>query len=149
MRIWYQHPDRVFGTEVQHRISKSINHTDSHEHIWDSVLKSSCNIISEWVVDSEIVGAKENSAEFVTHDFVGEAREAITFVVWNVCVVVGKVKVTMDLICVLSSETKEGELVKVFAQVLCGFYRVTSLECYMEIVMGNVDVCSLPTAVVS
>jgi len=57
MRIWYQHSDRVFGTEVHHRISKSINHTDAHEHISDSVLKSNCNIImiiSEWVIDSEI-----------------------------------------------------------------------------------------------
>ena len=85
----------------------------------------------------------------VTHDFVVEARETITFVVLNVCVLVGKVKVTKDLTCVLSSESKEGELVKVGAQVLCRINRVTSLECYMEIVMGNVDVCSLPTAVVS
>jgi len=99
--------------------------------------------------EGERVGAMENSAEFVTHDFVVETREAITFVVLNVCVVVGKVKVTKDLTCFLSSESKEGELVKVGAQVLCGINRVTSLECYMEIVMGNVDVCSLPTAVVS
>ena len=27
------------------------------------------------------VGAMENSTEFVTHDFVGETREAITFVI--------------------------------------------------------------------
>jgi len=51
---------------------------------------------------------------------------------------------TGDLIC-----TQEGKLVEVGAQVLYGFNRVTSVECYMEIVMGNVDVCSLPTAVVS
>ena len=48
----------------------------------------------------------------------------------------GKVKMRKEVSCGLSSETKEGQLVEVVAQVLCGFDDVTLLE----VVTGNVDV---------
>jgi len=54
------------------------------------------------------VGAKEEGVEFGNYNFVGETRGAITFVIWDVCVVVGKVKVRWDITCGLSSETEGG-----------------------------------------
>ena len=57
-------------------------------------------------------------------------------VIWNVCVVIVKVKVRWDVACILSSEIKAGQLVEVGAQVLCGFKEVTVLE----VVTGNEDV---------
>ena len=39
------------------------------------------------------VGAVQEDVEFVTHDFVGEARGAIALVIWTACVSIIKVKV--------------------------------------------------------
>ena len=46
--------------------------------------------------------------EFGTCDFVVDANGAVTFIKWDVCVVVGKVKVGWDVACALGSETEEG-----------------------------------------
>jgi len=80
------------------------------------------------------VGALEEGVEFVTHDFVGEGQYSLPYgmYVW----LFGKVKMRKEVSCGLSSETKEAQLVKVDAQVLCGFKDVTLLE----VVTGNVDV---------
>ena len=48
---------------------------------------------------------------------------------------IGKVKVRWDVTCGLGSGAKEGQLVKVGAQVLCGFKQVTALE----VMTGNED----------
>jgi len=40
--------------------------------------------------------------------FVVDANGAVTFIKWDVCVVVGKVKVGWDVACALGSETEEG-----------------------------------------
>jgi len=45
------------------------------------------------------VGAMKESVDVITHDIVGEARGAIEFVIWNVCVFVGKVRVQKDYDC--------------------------------------------------
>jgi len=62
-------------------------------------------------------GGNEGECGFHFHDIVGEARGAIEFVMWNICVFFGKVRVRWDVTCGLSSETKEGVLVKEGAQV--------------------------------
>jgi len=68
------------------------------------------------------VGAMEEGVELGhgSYDFVGEAREAVTLVIWDVFVVVGKAKVGCDVTCGLglNMETREGELVKVGVQGL-------------------------------
>ena len=74
--------------------------------------------------------------EFVTHDFVGETRGTIAFVMRDVCMVIGKVKVRWDVTCGLVSKVEEEQFVKVGAQVLFWFKEVTALE----VVTGNVDV---------
>ena len=56
----------------------------------------------------------EESVGFGACDFVVEAREAVTVsidndtVIFDVCVVVGKVKVRWDVTCGLGSEMEEG-----------------------------------------
>jgi len=66
--------------------------------------------------------------ELVTHNFVGETRGATAFVKRDVCVVIGKVKVRLDVTCGLGS--------KVEVQILFRFEEVTALE----VVTGNVSV---------
>jgi len=62
-----------------------------------------------------------------------ETRGATAFVIQDVlCVVVGKVKVRWAVTCVLSSETEEGQLVKVGAQLLCGIKEVMRLGVLMD-----------------
>ena len=57
-------------------------------------------------------------------------------VIWDVCVVIGKVTVRWDVTCGLGSKAEEGQLIRVCAQVLSRFKEVTALE----VVTGNVDV---------
>jgi len=72
-----------------------------------------------------------------SYDCVGEARVAVTLVIWDVCVVVEKAKVGCDVTCGLglNMETREGGLFKVGVQGLCGFEEVTSLK----VVASKVD----------
>jgi len=82
------------------------------------------------------VRAVQGGVKFVTHDFVVETRGATALVIWDVCVVIGKVKVRWDVTCGLGSKAEEGQLIRVGVQVLFTFKEVTALK----VVTGNVDV---------
>jgi len=49
------------------------------------------------------VGAVEEGVELVAHDFVGEARRAVAFVIRNVCMVIGNANVRWDVTGCLNS----------------------------------------------
>jgi len=44
--------------------------------------------------------------EVITHDFDGEVRWALAFVIRSVCVGIGKVKVRLDVICGVGSKAE-------------------------------------------
>ena len=54
------------------------------------------------------VGAMDQGVDFGTCNFVGEARGAVAFVKWDVCVVIGRASLEWDVTCGLGSETEEG-----------------------------------------
>ena len=87
------------------------------------------------------MGAVQKGVKFGAHDFVGEARGAVTFVVGDVCVVISKENMRWDVAGGLSSKPQKGQLVKGGAQVLCWFEEITSVE----VITGDLDVCRLPT----
>ena len=83
--------------------------------------------------------------EFITHDLDGKAREARAFIIGGVCVVIGKMKVRLDVGCgwVRRRSMSSWSRFKVGVKTLCRSEKITA----MEVVTGNVNLGSLPTIV--
>ena len=81
--------------------------------------------------------------EFITHDLDGKTREARAFIIGGVCVVIGKVKVRLDVGCgwVQKQSMSSWSRFKVGVKTLCRSEKITA----MEVVTGNVNLGSLPT----
>jgi len=83
--------------------------------------------------------------EFITHDLDGKARETRAFIIGCVCVVIGKMKVTvrLDVGCgwVRRRSMSSWSRFKVGVKTLCRFEKITA----MEVLTGNVNLGSLPT----